>query len=257
MKPTPLPLLIALLLAIAPIGSAQESRPAPPRVFVGGGGAIEHQSQLTVFDLDFKGGTPKELVAAISQAMGRSLNAIVPDDVSGTTIPALNLTGVTVNQVFDALQIASVRKVVFQGRAFGRNADGPVQGQATFGFRNVGPGSDNTIWCFYVEDPSIGAPVLAAVPAPQCAIYQLGSYLERYKIEDITTAVETAWKMMDVKKIPEMKFHKDTQLLIAVGAPEQLSMISSVLSALDRGTPAVAPKPSVPPGAPAPKADKQ
>lgn len=42
------------------------------------------ESNLTKFNLDFSGGTPKELVAAIQKAMGRPLNVIVPEELEDT-----------------------------------------------------------------------------------------------------------------------------------------------------------------------------
>ena len=58
---------------------------------------------LTKLDLDFPGGTPKELVAAIEKAMGRPLNAIVNDELSNTRLPALKMTKVTVPELFQAV----------------------------------------------------------------------------------------------------------------------------------------------------------
>src|SRR5271165_6524870 len=42
---------------------------------------------LIRFNLDFQGGTPNELVAAIQKAMGRPLNAIVPEELASTKLP--------------------------------------------------------------------------------------------------------------------------------------------------------------------------
>src|SRR5689334_667200 len=54
---------------------------------------------LTRFDLDFPGGTPKELVAAIQKGMGRPLNAIVADEFIGVKLPPLKMSGVSVYQL--------------------------------------------------------------------------------------------------------------------------------------------------------------
>ena len=55
---------------------------------------------LTKFDLDFRGGTPKQLAAAIEKALGRPLNVIVPDEFADTKLPALKMNGVDVSQLF-------------------------------------------------------------------------------------------------------------------------------------------------------------
>jgi hypothetical protein len=51
-------------------------------------------------------------------------------------------------------------------------------------------------------------------------------------VDDITTAIQTGWKMMGDKETPEISFHKETKLLIAVGEPDQLGVIDDVLKAL-------------------------
>src|SRR2546421_8468407 len=73
---------------------------------------------LTRFDLDFLGGTPRELVAAIQKAMGRSLNAIVPDEFADVKLPALKMEHVNVPQLFDAL-VAVGRKSEAVGTGVG------------------------------------------------------------------------------------------------------------------------------------------
>ena len=72
------------------MSSSGRSEPAP-------------EPALTRFNLDFPGGTPKELVAAIEKAMGRPLNAIVPDELADTKLPALKMNSVDVAQLFSAL----------------------------------------------------------------------------------------------------------------------------------------------------------
>jgi hypothetical protein len=67
-------------------------------------------------------------------------------------------------------------------------------------------------------------------------------------VEDITTAIKTAWSMMTKNNLganrsgvgTELKFHKETGLLIAVGDPREVQVIDDVLAAL---RPDLAPKP--------------
>ena len=70
-----------------------------------------------------------------------------------------------------------------------------------------------------------------------CRFYQLTPYLETYKVEDITTAIQTGWKMLGETNPPTISFHKDTKLLIAVGEPSKLQLIDSVLQQLAQGKP--------------------
>src|ERR1700679_1821947 len=62
---------------------------------------------LTKFDLDFAGGTPEQLIAAIERSMGHPLNAIVPDASKNESIPPLKMKGVDASELFGALQRAT------------------------------------------------------------------------------------------------------------------------------------------------------
>jgi len=71
-------------------------------------------------------------------------------------------------------------------------------------------------------------------------------------VDDITTAIQTGWKMMGYREklagfvpgnndAPTISFHPQTKLLIAVGDPAKLETIDAVLQALAAMPPA-APK---------------
>jgi hypothetical protein len=191
---------------------------------------------LTKFNIDFPGGTPRELVAAIQKATKRPLNAIIPDEFADTKLPPLKMNGVNVNELFHALELASSKTEAYAtstipGGSF-RNYQERVTG---YGFRTDGTLSDDSIWYFRVNKvPS--AP--DAPPNKVSRFYSLAPYLERgLKIDDITTAVQTAWKMLGETSPPTISFHKDTKLLIAVGAPEKLQVIDQALAALKPDAP--------------------
>ena len=95
--------------------------------------------------------------------------------------------------------------------------------------------------------------------AKVCRFYSLASYLERHlTVDDITTAIETGWKMLGENPLPKISFHKDTKLLIAVGEPAKLETIDAVLRALEssKGTASVA-EPAVPNHVEKPKANER
>jgi hypothetical protein len=75
-----------------------------------------------------------------------------------------------------------------------------------------------------------------------CRFYSLTPYLEQEiaTVDDITTAIDTGWKMLGESSPPKISFHKDTKLLIAVGEPSKLEIIDSALKALARPKPASA-----------------
>jgi hypothetical protein len=170
---------------------------------------------LTKFDLDFPGGTPKELISAIQKATDRPLNAIVPEEFASVSLPALKMRNVTVHQLFEALNAANRRPDTTR-----------------YLFMTKGDLTDDSIWAFYVERPQ-------SSPMPKvCRFFPLALYLESgLTVDDITTAIETGWKMLGDTSSPTIRFHKDTKLLIAVGEPSKLEIIDAVLMALERQKP--------------------
>jgi hypothetical protein len=205
--------------------------------------------ELTKFPLDFPGGRPRELVAAIQKATGKPLNVIVPDEFADTPLPELRMNNVDVAQLFQALEGAS-RKTEAVVTGTYHYAGGPQQqytfSTTSYGFKTDGRPSDDSIWYFSVEKPKALPPNPAPPAAPRvCRFYALAQYLERGMIvDDITTAIETGWKMLGFVPPPgagvppelrpklEISFHKDTKLLIAVGEPSKLEIIDDVLKAL-------------------------
>src|SRR5690348_13468781 len=98
---------------------------------------------LTKFDLDFPGGTPGELVAAIQKAMGRPLNVIVPTEFASHLLPPLKMSSVDVAQLFQALVLAS------QDTRFNNGMQEAVYN----GFETDGkPPTDDSVWYFFVRE---------------------------------------------------------------------------------------------------------
>ena len=189
---------------------------------------------LTKFNLDFPGGTPKELVAAIEKAMGKSLNAIIPDENRDTKIPALKMSNVDVPRLFNAVVNMSYKYAPSRndgGFAAGFGSQ-PRDVVSSYGFETKdGNLSDDSIWYFFVYK----APTQQAPPPPQkiCQFYSLSPYLDRgFTVDDITTAIQTGWKMAGVTPTPELNYHKETKLLIAFGEPDKLKTIQNVLQTL-------------------------
>ena len=53
-----------------------------------------------------------------------------------------------------------------------------------------------------------------------------------FRSEDITTAIQTGWKMLKVDPVPQLSFHQETKLLIVVGAANYVAQIPIVLNQL-------------------------
>jgi len=188
--------------------------------------AADHAPPLTKFNLDFPGGTPKELVAAIEKAMGKPLNAIIPKENADLQMPPLKMNDVMVPQLFAALKAAS-RKTVTVSNGYG---NGYSQYNGDYGFETGDSGTDASIWFFHVSKPVIPpSDPLQKV----CQFYSLSPYLDRgFTVDDITTAIQTGWKMAGVNPTPELNYHKETKLLIAFGEPTKLRTIDDVLRTL-------------------------
>jgi hypothetical protein len=180
-------------------------------------------------ELQFEGGTVQQLLDRL-RFFGKNsglppLNAIVPDGMQEQTVPRLELHNVSYDDVFQALNKMN-RAHAGVWELSGR------------------PDSSRQIWVlnsppdpvqFPQIDPLTGQPLNAGPPPRTCQIYQLQRFLSKYEVEDITTAIKTAWSMVDLQKGTELKYHKDTSLLIAVGRPDQLEIITRVLHSLDEG----------------------
>lgn len=222
----------------------EEAPSAPPR-----------HPGFSSFNINFLGGPPAKLVQMITNQIRKPVNVIIPPEHSYTELPPLNLNGVTVPQLFEALGEASRRTVTYVTGSI--SMPGGYQqyqrGTTGFGFKTTGPLREDSIWYFFVEnsgEPPKPPPAFEPKKPTVCRFFQLGPYLEGgTKVEDITTALETAWKMMGATTAapaPEIKFHQDTKLLIAVGQPDRLLLIDEVLEKLPDGLVRVDPQTGLP-----------
>src|SRR5438874_13542991 len=78
---------------------------------------------LARFDLDFPGGTPRQLVEAIEKGSGRPLNAIISDEYAVFYLPPLKMRAVTAPELFDALR-ASSQKVEMYASGYTQRGPG-------------------------------------------------------------------------------------------------------------------------------------
>src|SRR5207249_4119608 len=125
------------------------------------------------------------------------------------TLPGLQLRSVTTAQVFNAVNLV-IRTERGRDVVFTSTASSEVGGEA--------------IWTMLYATP----------PGKACKVFYVGDLLQKYKIEDVTTAIQSVWKMQGAEG--ELKFHQDTQLLIACAAhPPQLNIISEILAELRPG----------------------
>jgi hypothetical protein len=213
-------LIPVLLVCGMFVSYGQNARHIPPRV---PSTTDSSTNSLPRFDLDFPGGTPKDLVKAIEKASGKPLNAIIPTEDANLKMPPISVKNVIAPELFQALEQVSLQAAMYRT---GMNTYQTYK--LASGFRTLDTPTENSVWYFFVEKPP-GAPISPKI----CQFYKLAPYLDAgYKVDDITTAVETAWKMLGETNTPNISYHKDTRLLIAVGEPDQLNLIQNALRQL-------------------------
>lgn len=172
------------------------------------------------FDLDFAGGSPADLVAAIGEASGHPVNVIIPAEAALTELPRMNLRNVTVPALFQAI-----------------SATGAVA------FVTEGPPGHDAVWVVRSRSrplaPVAVMPMPAVMPPPaapreEVRVLNLKPYLNaNLSVDDITTAIRVACEMLPDGGQPKLTFHKETNLLISRGRPDQLELVERVLSQLD------------------------
>lgn len=227
--------LIPALLLCSALQLSSLAQVVPGQPFPHGSGFPGSQNapaeDLPKFDIDFRGGTPgqlTEMIQASLDALGEKhhINVIIPEEFKDEKLPALKMRNVDVRQLFKALESATLRRVNSV-----RAVDGRVNPQAytMYGFQTVPPVTPRSIWYFIVDKPpqvDLGKTV---------RYFQLAPYLTEFTMDDIGSAIEAGWNMLGEKDTPKLNFHQDTKLLIAVGAPGHLEMISSMLKELGAG----------------------
>ena len=155
-----------------------------------------------LFDLSFAGGTPQKLVSEMERASGSKLNVLIPPELADARILPMELRSVNAQDVFDSLGLVSRDTMRW--------------------IRTGGSGGGNpNLW------------VLARQPDNRkTQSFYVGHLLKKFKIDDITTAVKTTWQLGGKDARTELKYHQDTQLLIALGSVDQLSTAAEVLGQL-------------------------
>jgi hypothetical protein len=205
----------------------------------------EAEAGLPHYNLDFPGGSPSKLVAAIEKAQSKPLNVIISPEDDRVELPPLKMVKVTTPSLFKALEQATTRSVnVIVGTSFDFGGNSRAQYQAmriSCTFRSDNSFSEGAIWYFHNERPP-------TPPDQQKTLhyYRLSDVLDSYPLDDVTSAIKKGLEMVGHDSI-SMNFHKQTKLLIAAGSPEELKVIDNVLEALGHPTKESARPPTPPP----------
>ena len=167
-----------------------------------GGGSTQSAEPAPVFDISFPGGTLEEFIEAVGKALtahvrnAPKLNLIVPPNVTPVRMPKLELRSV------DMRTLISATTMLLQPEHMWQSA-----------------GGNNTFV------------LVTRTDARKTQAYYIGHLLKKFKVADITTALETVWQMGSKAKT-ELKYHEDTQMLIVRADRSQIEMAENVLTQL-------------------------
>jgi hypothetical protein len=167
-------------------------------------------------NIDFAGGSPAELLAAIKKVSNQTPNVLIHPDAATVTIPAFKLRDVSSAQIFIALNALS-------------------EPPFTNGYWKAAPLPDGEIWTLtrpHAYGPKIDPTTGFPVASKNCKILNLTLVLGDYSVDDVTTAMKGAWELLNSGETPVVKFHKDTKLLMIVGDDRQLNVANEVLREL-------------------------
>lgn len=189
-------------------------------------------------------------------AVDRPLNVVVPNSLSDlvrTNLITLKVSQVTVNELFQMLSQTSEMTVPYIANWV--TTPGSVKsvplfrsGKGNFTFEPL-RGSDSSapptfllVGRFPADAPQPDGPLVfrgdpVETEARLVQFYSLEPVLDRYSVEDVTTAIKTGWELSGAKTQPTMKFHEETKLLVVAGDQYQHQMVNQVLSSLKAPSP--------------------
>ncbi|MDO8542724.1 MAG: hypothetical protein Q7S40_19965 [Opitutaceae bacterium] len=191
------PRALVALIALALVG------------FAGPAGAAQ-QDGRNLTTIDFPGGTLAQLVKSISGASESHFNLVGETADLATELPAFSIRNADTEAVANALGL------LLNGRGLSI-IRAPQQ--------RSGPNpSDIPVYVLMKRSGDTNA----------FESFQLGPYLEKQSVDDIVSAVRTAWELQPQNK-PEalqLKFHPATSLLLVSGTPGAIAVASKVISTL-------------------------
>jgi hypothetical protein len=189
--------------------AAEQAQPAPA-----GATAVAHPpgpQRPPVFNISFPGGTLEEFVAYVEKRFDASVrdtpkpNLIVPADAKSVRMPKLELRSVDMTTLISATTMLLQPEHLWQQVATGS------------GYK-----PDSSTWV-----------LVSRADVRKTQAYYIGHLLKKFKVGDITTALETVWQMGSTAKT-ELKYHEDTQMLIIRADKNQITMAEDVLTQLNK-----------------------
>jgi hypothetical protein len=232
--------LIATTILAGGIGAHGQEKPAAqpqvnPRNFPGQVATkVEAGPRI---HLEFPGGTPRELLQHIEMGTHAKANVIIHPECKNVVVPPIELHEVTVGQIFMALNAVAEPEY----------KDGI--------WRRV-PEAETEIWTLVRPAPQASSAgqmltqmqnagsfqerVNRLVNAPRgktCKVFNLSRALEAYSIDDVTTTIQAGWELLAKDTNRDMKFHKETKLLIVLGDDADINFVADVIRELSENAP--------------------
>ena len=238
--------LSAAALALLSASALAQNTPEPARRSIknASGAASEGGAEATDdvprFDLKFPGGKVKEFVHAVSEALRKPVNVIIPKEGEETLIPAVEVSRVTVSALFTALSNASQHQIGVPTDVMTTSpgvTNTSIQYKMVgFTFRTDEKNSPDAVWTFLVTNPPQFLTQEPAVPPRTVQYYPVAEYLSHFTVEDITMAIESGWALQGGAPQPPatIRFHEETKLLICAGTAAQIELIPQVLKGLSQ-----------------------
>lgn len=198
----------------------------------------ENRPPMPVIDVEFAGGPVREFIKAVQKASMEAaaktpVNVMVPAEAAEVSLPAVSLKRVSAETALETLRYA-----------FG------MQGQHQFETRNMTNEGDEGLTFAVQYAPGRGSAQMQPMgPMPQVLseAYSLRDLIDtpeglpaddqslRMSPDAVLGALKIAAELeaTDARVTPtQLLFHKDTQLMIARGTPDQQRLVINVLSQL-------------------------
>ena len=203
-------LAIALtLLLFAPLVHAQDAPPVDSPI------VIEH--------LDFKGGTLAQFVEALREGLDHApVNVLLRNDAGNVRIPTLELRDVSLD--------TALRAAVPIGQRETRQPDGSLLVQWTFLDRTEVNDRGSPVYVFdagsEVQKPPAGD------GERRFEVFGLGRVIGDGDADGVLEIIDAAMSLDDAEPA-ELRYHKDSGLLIVRGTHEQLVLVDQVIGRLE------------------------
>lgn len=206
------PVLLATALAAAPALPQQPGTPA------------DRAAQAAVIDLDFRGGTLAEFVAAVRGAQPRA-NIILAESVAAVRLPTVQLRGAGIEQALEAATLAAAgdkRVMVSTHRGNGTGGEFVFVVTAQPEPTSIGPagqgrGGEKMLRVFSLARLTDQQPN----DPPNTAV----------KATTILTAIESG--MTGLMDVPTLRYHEDSGLLFVQGSGQQIAVVQEVLQSIE------------------------